>query len=122
MRNPMVLVMMVDFGMHVHNVCLSMHVLIKILIFPLESQQPCVVYSLGVGWDSTFEMEMISRTNCEVYAYDFSVPEMPIPDSFPKELKNRLHFHRLGLGSKIQAKEDTRFRTLTQIMEENGHK
>lgn len=33
----------------------------------------CVVYSFGVERESSWEAEILERTDCELYMYDFSV-------------------------------------------------
>jgi hypothetical protein len=65
---------------------------------------------------------MINRTSsCLVWAYDFSVDKMNLPSNLPQKLKDRLHFFKLGLGSKVLAEKNATFRTLGQLMTENGH-
>lgn len=45
----------------------------------------CVVYSFGVRDESTFEEEMLKRTECGVWAYDPAVEsvDQPLPHSIP---------------------------------------
>lgn len=39
----------------------------------MTKEDECVIYSLGVFDDSSWEKEMIDRTKCQVYAFDASV-------------------------------------------------
>ena len=39
----------------------------------MKKEDKCVIYSLGVFDDSSWEKEMIDRTNCQVFAFDASV-------------------------------------------------
>lgn len=39
----------------------------------MTKEDKCVIYSLGVFDDSSWEKEMIDRTKCQVYAFDASV-------------------------------------------------
>jgi hypothetical protein len=43
------------------------------IIESMTKQDKCVIYSLGVFDDSSWEKEMIDRTSCQVYAFDASV-------------------------------------------------
>lgn len=78
------------------------------------SPRPCIIYSFGVANESSFEGEMLARTNCVVFAYDFSVKNIgfPVAPADP-----RVTFKALGIGSKNLGK----FRTLKFFMEQNGH-
>ena len=102
--------------------CLNMVLILPWLCchFYIDSGDDCVVYSFGVANESTFEVEMVHRTNCQIYAYDFSVDGMQLPPDLPQELRDRIHFHKLGIQGKSRTGDD-RFRTLKDIMAENGH-
>lgn len=76
--------------------------------------KPCIIYSFGVANESSFEAEMLARTDCLVYAYDYSVKTI----GFPVEPTNpRVTFKAVGIGNKNLGK----FRTLKYLMEQNGH-
>lgn len=94
---------------------------IEVFEKPEILKEECVIYSLGVGWDSTFEVEMVKRTSCTVYAYDYTVNGMELPRGLEPEFKDRIKFFKLGLGSREQSRTDERFRTLGQLMKENNH-
>lgn len=38
-----------------------------------KRQDRCIVYSFGVWTESSFEAEMLERSECEVWMFDFSV-------------------------------------------------
>ncbi|KAG0054625.1 hypothetical protein BGZ83_010753 [Gryganskiella cystojenkinii] len=62
---------------------------------PEQQQRPCVVYSLGVAMESSFEEELLKRTNCEIWAFDGSVDAMGQgADSNP-----RVHFNKVFIGN-----------------------
>ncbi|GJJ75673.1 hypothetical protein EMPS_08031 [Entomortierella parvispora] len=78
----------------------------------------CVVYSLGVFGDSSFETEVTARTNCEIWAYDASVSQMA------GEAANnpRIHFNKVFIGDQDKVDENGAvWKTLKTIMKENGH-
>ena len=81
--------------------------------------QPCVVYSFGVRDESTFENELLSRTDCEVWAYDFSVVD------FGKQMepqnRDRAHFTQAGIAGKTNTTTDPPFYSIADLMEMNGH-
>ncbi|MDI1488011.1 MAG: hypothetical protein OHK93_007285 [Ramalina farinacea] len=79
-----------------------------------------VVYSFGVRDDSSFEEVMLSETNAEVVAVDFSV------GSFGKELspshRNRSTFLKIGLGDADEPHHpEAPFYTLSTIMRKRKH-
>jgi len=86
----------------------------EILEETTETEAECVVYSFGVNRESSFEAEILQKTNCHVFAYDMTVEKMgeQISDNFAK-----LRFKSVGLG----VNNTYNLRTLTTLMEENGH-
>ncbi|KAG0263023.1 hypothetical protein BG011_009420 [Mortierella polycephala] len=83
-----------------------------------HKERPCVVYSLGVSTESSFEREIADRTNCQVFAYDGSV------DSMGPEATNHpsIHFHKMFIGSEDKVDEQGRtWKTVGTIMRENQH-
>jgi len=89
----------------------------------VAQHRKCVVYSVGVNGESSFEAELLESTNCEVWGYDFSVDKFgPEIDNSPK-LKARSHFFAYALSG-----EDNHgpgqyppFYTLSTLMKMNGH-
>jgi hypothetical protein len=43
--------------------------------------EKCVIYSFGVAQESSWEAELLQRTECEIYMYDFSVKTVSRPNS-----------------------------------------
>jgi len=41
-----------------------------------KGHRPCIVYSLGVATESSFEDEILEKTDCEIWAFDGSVDQM----------------------------------------------
>ncbi|KAG0066753.1 hypothetical protein BGZ93_003026 [Podila epicladia] len=81
------------------------------------SAKKCVIYSLGVFDDSSFEAAMMERTNCEVWAFDGSV------DGVAGDARGnpRIHFSKVFLGCQDKVENGYVFKTLPTIMKENGH-
>ncbi|KAK2061435.1 hypothetical protein LY76DRAFT_507806 [Colletotrichum caudatum] len=79
----------------------------------------CIIYSFGVRSDSSFENEMLSRTKCRVWAYDFSVVD------FDKKLepgnRERASFLRAGTADKTNATLTPPLYTISDLMDMNGH-
>ena len=44
-----------------------------------RTESPTIIYSFGVNGESTFEDEILRRTNAELYAYDYSVDDASLP-------------------------------------------
>jgi len=89
----------------------------------LVAKPDCVVYSIGINHESSFEAEILDRTSgCQVWGYDFSVkafgPEIPATQAY------RTHFYPYGLSGvdKHEASDKDKFYTLQTLMNMNGHK
>ncbi|KZV62012.1 hypothetical protein PENSPDRAFT_658464 [Peniophora sp. CONT] len=89
----------------------------------LESAPKCVIYSIGVNDDSSFEAELLRRApHCEVWGYDFSVSSWGPEITEDKDLAPRAHFHKWGLGGKDEHElGQPAMYTLKTLMEKNGH-
>ncbi|KAG0078100.1 hypothetical protein BGZ92_001637 [Podila epicladia] len=84
----------------------------------LDASEKCVIYSMGVNDDSSWEEEMMSRTNCEVWAFDGSVSGV----AGDAKSNPRMHFNKVFIGSKDRVDENgSVWKTLPTIMKENGH-
>ncbi|KAJ9142279.1 hypothetical protein NKR19_g7271 [Coniochaeta hoffmannii] len=81
--------------------------------------RPCVIYSFGVRDESSFENEMLSRTDCEVWAYDFSVVD------FGEQLEHgnraRAKFMQVGIAGKTDKNRSPPFYSIADLMKMNGH-
>jgi hypothetical protein len=47
-----------------------------------RTDRPTIIYSFGVNDESTFEEEILERTNAELYAFDYSVDDVRSSFSF----------------------------------------
>ncbi|KAF9089582.1 hypothetical protein BGX29_005007 [Mortierella sp. GBA35] len=84
----------------------------------LKKEDKCVIYSLGVFDDSSFEKEMIDRTNCQVYAFDGSVKGIAGDAAGDPNI----HFFKYFIGDEDKVDENgNTWRTLKTVMKENGH-
>ncbi|CAD6572594.1 MAG: hypothetical protein CYPHOPRED_004889 [Cyphobasidiales sp. Tagirdzhanova-0007] len=82
----------------------------------------CVVYSFGVAQESSWEAELLERTECEIYMYDFSVEKYgPQIEWLDEPLRKRAHFFPYGIASKDGHVDGTPFYTLKTLMKMNGH-
>ncbi|KAK6215276.1 hypothetical protein QIS74_08295 [Colletotrichum tabaci] len=79
----------------------------------------CIIYSFGVRDESSFENEMLSRTKCRVWAYDFSVVD------FGQQLepanRDRATFLQAGIAGKTDTTKSPPFYSISDLMEMNGH-
>ncbi|KAF9141707.1 hypothetical protein BG015_001188 [Linnemannia schmuckeri] len=84
----------------------------------MKKEDKCVIYSLGVFDDSSWEKEMIDRTNCQVFAFDASVDKIAGDAADDPNI----HFFKYFIGGKDTVDKDgTVWKTLKTIMKENGH-
>ncbi|OXA53912.1 Methyltransferase-like protein 24 [Folsomia candida] len=82
---------------------------------------PCVLYSFGVGPDSSFEAEFLSRTNCSVHMFDHTIgaPAEGPGSRLPPGMEHRWTFENKGLGNK---ESHDGIQTLGHVMRTYGHK
>lgn len=65
----------------------------------------CVVYSFGVERESSFEAEILRRTDCSVFLYDYSVKEYGPHIAFmEEEAQKRAHFFQYGIAGENMEK------------------
>ncbi|KAF9141806.1 hypothetical protein BGX30_004100 [Mortierella sp. GBA39] len=84
----------------------------------MTKEDKCVIYSVGVFDDSSWEKEMIDRTNCQVFAFDASVDRIAGDAAGDPNI----HFFKYFIGGKDKVgKDGTIWKTLKTIMKENGH-
>ncbi|KAI5118793.1 hypothetical protein M0805_005021 [Coniferiporia weirii] len=89
----------------------------------VSRKRPCVVYSVGINHESSFEAEVLQRTAaCEVWGYDFSVSQFgPEVQDHPALLR-RAHFYPYALGGVDNPNADPApVYTLATLMARNGH-
>ncbi|KAG0282593.1 hypothetical protein BGZ96_000319 [Linnemannia gamsii] len=80
-------------------------------------EDKCVIYSLGVFDDSSWEKEMIDRTKCQVYAFDASVNGI----AGDAAGSSNIHFFKYFVGGEDKVEDGYTWKTLKTIMKENGH-
>ncbi|KAF9877856.1 hypothetical protein CkaCkLH20_04432 [Colletotrichum karsti] len=79
----------------------------------------CVIYSFGVRDESSFEQEMLSRTNCVVWAYDFSVVDFG--EQLQPNHRSRAHFKQVGISGTTDESKSPPFYSIADLMKMNGH-
>eukprot|EP01012_Entosiphon_sulcatum_P009813 TRINITY_DN15630_c1_g1_i2.p2 TRINITY_DN15630_c1_g1~~TRINITY_DN15630_c1_g1_i2.p2 ORF type:complete len:462 (-),score=80.62 TRINITY_DN15630_c1_g1_i2:450-1835(-) len=88
----------------------------------IADKEDCVVYSFGVDSEVSFEIEILLRTKCKIYAFDHTIGGFPDWDKHQNHLdpayKNRIFFHRLGFG----AVTGGQFISLPDVMKKYNHK
>jgi FkbM family methyltransferase len=70
-------------------------------VCPSPLQPGSVVYSIGVGEDASFDIEMIRRWNCTVHAFDPTPKAITWVEHHMGGIAN-YHFHPYGLGAKTE--------------------
>lgn len=79
-------------------------------------KMPCLVYSVGIRDDFTFDEDVHKLFGCEVHGFD---PANGMKDHIHS---TKVYFHSIGLGDKDEInKENWKVRTLKSIREELGH-
>jgi len=85
-------------------------------------KKDCVVYSVGINTESSFEAELLAETkHCKVWGYDFSVKGFA--KQIPSHQLHRTEFHPYGLAGFDRAASGTEpaMYTLKSLMKMNGH-
>ncbi|CZS92019.1 hypothetical protein WAI453_000038 [Rhynchosporium graminicola] len=84
-----------------------------------KDSRPCILYSFGVQNESSFEQEMLQRTNCEIWGYDFSVEAFG--PAITDEYSSRTHFLKAGIGGSTDEEKTPPFYSIQDLMKKNGH-
>ncbi|KAF7302816.1 Methyltranfer-dom domain-containing protein [Mycena kentingensis (nom. inval.)] len=86
------------------------------------SQKTCVVYSMGVERQSSFEQEILHKgEHCEVHGFDFSVTQFGPELLADNAVNPRAHFHQYKITGTDNHDADPREYSLSGIMKELGH-
>ncbi|KAK1961950.1 hypothetical protein LY78DRAFT_275829 [Colletotrichum sublineola] len=85
--------------------------------FPANRE--CIVYSFGVRDESSFENEMLSRTKCRVWAYDFSV--FDFGEQLESGNRERANFLQAGIAGKTNTTRTPPFYSIGDLMDMNRH-
>lgn len=76
-------------------------------------KKPCVVYSFGVRYETSFEEEILQQTECELYGVDFSVFNFSAKLLTMDEDKvKRAHFLQAGVAGTSQGSKEPPFYTI----------
>lgn len=100
-------------------------------LHPKPGQKKCLVYGMGIAWDSRFEEFMAKNVGCEVHAFDCT-----ISDQSAAVKDKDFTFHNWCIGSHdhvrmssmtsyVKSKKqelNMKFKSLDQTMQELGHK
>ncbi|KAL0952968.1 hypothetical protein HGRIS_007179 [Hohenbuehelia grisea] len=88
----------------------------------VTTKPDCVVYSVGINYESSFEAELLDNTkHCKIWGYDFSVKAFG--PQIPKSQLHRTVFHPYALGGQDKHGEtdNPKMYTLSTLMKQNGH-
>ncbi|KAJ7875068.1 methyltransferase domain-containing protein [Mycena leptocephala] len=87
------------------------------------TQHPnCVVYSMGVERQSSFEQEVLRQSgDCQVYGFDFSVSQWGPELRGDAQVNSRAHFFPYKIGAVDHHGADPKEYSLQGIMRELGH-
>ncbi|ELU41944.1 MFS_1 domain-containing protein [Rhizoctonia solani AG-1 IA] len=83
----------------------------------LISKPNCVVYSAGINVESSFEADIIRRTKCEVFGFDYSVDKV----SGVSDTVGTAHFYKYAISGKDDHHANPPAWTLQALMEHHGH-
>ncbi|KAJ7468671.1 methyltransferase domain-containing protein [Mycena latifolia] len=85
-------------------------------------QPNCVIYSMGVERQSSFEQEVLRQSErCQVYGFDFSVTEWGPELRADTEVNSRAHFFPYKIGAVDNHAATPKEYSLQGIMKELGH-
>lgn len=85
----------------------------------LSRTRKCVIYSFGVRDESSFENEMLSRTECEIWAYDYTVVDFG--EQLEPQNRPRAKFMQAGISGKTDETKDPKFYSIQDLMKMNNH-
>lgn len=82
-------------------------------------KHPCIVYSIGISWDFSFDEDIANTYGCDVFSFD------PSMDTDDFRYSDRIMFYNVGLGAKVSeiTVKDSKWKikNLQTIMKELGH-
>lgn len=83
-------------------------------------QSGCVVYSLGSHMQVDFEEDVLRKTRCEVFTFDYALSEEN--GQVLRNISPRMHFHSYKVGMGQSHSTQYVERSVDAIMQEFGHK
>ncbi|KAJ7607687.1 methyltransferase domain-containing protein [Roridomyces roridus] len=85
-------------------------------------QSSCVIYSMGVDKQSSFEKEVLEQgKDCQVYGFDFSVSDWGPQLRGDAQFSSRTHFYPWKIGAVDNHAANPKEYSLQGIMKELGH-
>ncbi|PSN58603.1 hypothetical protein BS50DRAFT_580615 [Corynespora cassiicola Philippines] len=85
----------------------------------VNSARPLIVYSFGIGNDSSFETSLLQRTNALVWGYDHSVDTWA--EEIPPHQASRAQFKKASIGRVTNLAKDPPQFTIQDLMKSNNH-
>lgn len=86
---------------------------------PSPPTRELIVYSFGVSDDSSFEAELLQRTNARIWGYDSSVNSWA--KEIPRYQYSRARFSKVKIGKVTDKTVDPPVYTIQDLMKANGH-
>ncbi|CUA72614.1 hypothetical protein RSOLAG22IIIB_10182 [Rhizoctonia solani] len=87
----------------------------------LMEKPDCVVYSAGISTDSSFEADILRKTQCQVFGFDFSVNQFgPEIENFAS-LRARTKFYKYAISGDDDYRANPPRWTLRTLMERHRH-
>lgn len=87
----------------------------------IAEKRHCVVYSAGISTESSFEAELIKRTNCEVFGFDYSVEKFGPEVHNYESIRAKSHFYQYGISGSDDHNGHPPMWTLQSLMKKHGH-
>jgi hypothetical protein len=89
---------------------------------PSTNENPApelIMYSFGVFGDSSFEADMLRRTNAHIWGYDYSVGQWA--HHITEDQYSRAHFSKMGISNVTDLASDPPMISVQDLMKQNGH-
>ncbi|KAG8761228.1 hypothetical protein FRC12_009439 [Ceratobasidium sp. 428] len=86
----------------------------------LVNKPDCVVYSAGISTESSFEAELVKRTKCEIYGFDFSVTKFGPEVENYGSIRAKTHFYPYGISGNDKHEAKPPMWTLQTLMKKHG--
>ncbi|KAJ3821038.1 methyltransferase domain-containing protein [Lentinula raphanica] len=88
----------------------------------LVDKKDCVIYSVGINHESSFEADLLVNTNyCKVWGYDASVKGFAKQIPYTERYRTTFHRYALGHVDRPASGSESVMYTLKTLMQMNGH-
>ncbi|RDW92395.1 hypothetical protein BP5796_01789 [Coleophoma crateriformis] len=84
-----------------------------------SAKNPIIMYSMGIQNDTSFEQQMMARTNAELWAYDLSIVDIA-PFIHPA-FRPRVHYQQIGIAGVTNPHNVPPYFSIIDLMAQNGH-